>query len=57
MAIWRWKMRYVDVRICEVEADTEEEAREKETSGDWLSEHTVEFYADELLEPMKQVQP
>lgn len=50
-------MRYVDVRVCEVEADTEEEeeAREKETRGDWLSEDTVDFYADELLEPMKQV--
>ena len=52
MAIWRWKMKFVDVRVCEVEADSEEEAREKMASGDWVSETTVDFYSDELLEDL-----
>lgn len=53
MAIWTWKMKFADVRVCSVEADTEEEARHKMDSGDWLSEDTVDFYSDELLEDLK----
>lgn len=52
MAIWRWKEKFVDIRVCEVEADTEEEAREKMKDGDWASETTVDFYSDELLEDL-----
>jgi hypothetical protein len=53
MAVWKWKVKFADVRECAVEADTEEEARRKMDSGDWLSEDTVDFYSDELLEDLK----
>jgi hypothetical protein len=49
MARWTFKIKFVDVRVCAVEAETEEEAREKMDSGRWLSEDTVDFYQDELL--------
>jgi hypothetical protein len=37
-----------------VEADTEEDAREKMDSGDWIYEHTVDFYQDDLLSDLKR---
>lgn len=55
MAVWQWKEKFADERICTVEADTEEEAREKMQKGDWLSEDTVDFYSEELLEDLKKL--
>ena len=52
MPIWRWKERCTDIRECAVEADTEEEARAKMESGDWLYEQTVDFYHEELVEKL-----
>jgi predicted RNase H-like HicB family nuclease len=54
MAEWKFKIKFVDVRECAVEADTEEEAREKMDSGDWIYEHTVDFYQDDLLSDLKR---
>ena len=54
MAIWKWTMRFSDVRECRVEADTEEEARKKMDVGDWLSEDTINFYADELVSDLEK---
>ena len=55
MAEWTFKIKFVDVRKCAVEADTEAEARAKMESGDWLYENTVDFYQDELLDDLKEV--
>ena len=49
MAVWKWVERFIDERECAVEADTEEEARAKIESGDWLYEHTVDFYSHEIV--------
>ena len=56
MPTWQWKEKFVDVRVCTVEADTEEEARAKIEAGDWASEDTVDFYSEELLEDLKRVE-
>ena len=56
MSVWQWKEKFVDVRVCTVEADTEEEARGKIEAGDWASEDTVDFYSEELLEGLKRVE-
>lgn len=56
MKTWQWKMKFADVRICTVLAETEEEARRKMDSGDWESEDTVDFYADEQLEDLREVE-
>ena len=55
MSIWQRKEKFADVRVCTVEADTEEEARAKMQAGDWASEDTVDFYSEELLEDLKRV--
>lgn len=52
---WQAKVRYVDVRVITITADTEEEAREKFRLGDFDDETTVDFYSDELLEELTQV--
>jgi hypothetical protein len=52
MPVWKWKVKFVDVRVCTVEADTEEEARRKMDEGNWASEDTVDFYSDDLLEDL-----
>ena len=55
MAKWTFKLKFVDVRECAVEANTEAEARAKMEAGDWLYEHTTEFYQDEMLDDLKEV--
>lgn len=52
MTIWKWTMKFSDVRECAVEAETEAEARDKMDSGDWLYEETVDFYAEELVKDL-----
>tara|TARA_R100001086_G_scaffold209999_1_gene125880 strand:+ start:24 stop:215 length:192 start_codon:yes stop_codon:yes gene_type:complete len=53
MAVWEWVEEFIDRRVCSVEADTEDEARAKMRDGDWLSETTVDFYSNELIEDLK----
>lgn len=36
MAIWTWTEDFKSRRVMEVEADSEDEAREKMARGDWL---------------------
>jgi len=50
MPVWKWTEKFVDVRVCQVVANTEEEARAKRDKGNWADEVTVDFYSDELLE-------
>ena len=49
MATWMFVMDYVDRREVRIDAETEEEARVKMDSGDFQSEDTVDFYANELV--------
>ena len=49
MATWMFVMDYVDRREVRIDAETEEEARAKMDSGDFESEDTVDFYANELV--------
>lgn len=56
MATFQAKMKYVDIRILTIEADSEEEALGKLDAGDF-DEHTVDFYADDLLTPLHEVKP
>lgn len=57
MPTFEAKVKYIDVRVITIEADDIEQAREKYESGDWLSEDTVDFYADEDLELLHEVRP
>jgi len=56
MAIWKWTEDFVDRRECAVEADTEEEARRKMEAGDWLYEHTTDFYSLEMIKDIERVE-
>ena len=52
MPVWKWKEKFSDVRECAVEADSEDEARAAMDAGDWLYEHTIDFYSDGLIEDL-----
>jgi hypothetical protein len=49
MATFTAKMKYADIRVITIEADTIEEAEARYAAGDWDSEDTIDFYADEEI--------
>jgi hypothetical protein len=49
MATWMFVMEYIDKREVRIEADTEDEARAKMDSGEFEDEHTVDFFAYNLV--------
>ena len=51
MPTYTARMKYVDVREIEIEADNLEDAAAKYEAGDF-EESTVDFYADEQLRPL-----
>jgi len=55
MATWQFTMEFIDRRVCTIGADTEEEAQEKMDSGDWASEDTIDFFANDLIKPLEGV--
>jgi len=55
MATWQFTMEFIDRRVCTIGADTEEEAQEKMDSGDWASEDTIDFFANDLIKPLERV--
>ena len=57
MAEFTAKVRFTDVRIITIEADTIEEAQAKYDTGDWDDETTIDFHADKELEPLRPVEP
>lgn len=48
------RVKYVDVRVITVEADSDDEAQAKFESGDF-DEYTVDFYSDDILTPLRPV--
>lgn len=57
MAEFTAKVLFTDVRIITIEADTLEEAQAKYAAGDWADETTINFYAEDELEPLREVKP
>lgn len=55
MPTYQMKVRYVDVRVITIEADSLEDADAKAQSGEFDDETTVDFYSDDLLEPLHEV--
>lgn len=57
MNIYTARVRYVDIREIYIEADSDEEAAQKYAEGNWVDEHTVDFYADEEIRPLSKASP
>lgn len=55
MPTYQMKVRYVDVRVITIEADSLEDADAKAQAGEFDDETTVDFYSDDLLEPLHEV--
>ena len=55
MAEWTFIMDYTDKREILIEADTEEEAREKMENGDFVTDTTLDFYAERLVRDLQMV--
>ncbi len=47
------KIKYADVRVIRIEAESYEKALEKFEAGDWCSEDTVDFYSEEEISSLK----
>lgn len=54
MAQWTFVMDYTDRREILIEAETEEEARQKMDAGEFESETTIDFYAVELIRDLRR---
>lgn len=54
MGIYTAKVRFVNVRVITIEADSFDEAKRKYDVGEWASEDTVDFYSDAELSPLKE---
>lgn len=54
MPKFKAKVRYSDLKVIEVEADSLDDARERFDCGDWVSEETVDYYADDVLEELHE---
>jgi hypothetical protein len=54
--IWEWCEAFQSNRTMRVEAETEEEARAKMKSGEWLDEHEFDFFALTLLKDLARVE-
>lgn len=48
------KVKFTDVRVITIEADSLEEAEAKYAAGDWASEDTVDFYSEKEMEALKE---
>ena len=46
-------VKYSDTREIVIEADTLEEAQAKYDAGEWESEDTIDFYAEEEVKPLR----
>ena len=56
MPTFEARMKYADIKVITVEAETEEEAQAKFDAGEWESEQSVDYYSVELLKPLRMVQ-
>lgn len=45
MPRFQWTERFIDERVCTVEAETLEEALAKQSAGPWKSEQTIDFHS------------
>ena len=53
MKTFETKVRYADICILTIEAETLEEAQAKLDAGEF-DEHTIDYYAEETLEHLKE---
>lgn len=52
MATYTATIKFADIRVITIEADTLEEATAKYDAGDWADETTIDFHALSEIKPL-----